>query len=357
MKAGFKKSEAEAKKVGRTAMNWVGGATAVIGLFASLAGGVSWLVNHHRAETERQAKLALADAQVKQEDYQSAVQTNADVLKATPLYRPALDQQLQATMLWVEDFHVAADDEQQAAHLAAQALDQIMPILTAGLTRSSGARAADVEAHVGWAHWLNQHIAEREFGPAAEQNLRAALTLDPSNVYANGMLGNWMLQNNRPVEEAMRYLNTAVSTGQVRPYVRSLELGGLRYLDEPGARAAQVKVANDMRKAGEPLDEEYKSRIVSFCFDPGVTHGAELTESLTAVPPDEAWQTYLWLNDNHDAVHDKNVDDFIHANLLEIAGKRQESLAIYRALEQELKNAPGSLKDAVDTAAKRLSRE
>ena len=358
MKAGFKKPEAEANKVGRRALNWVGGATAVIGLFVSLAGGVSWLVNHHRADAERQAKFALAEAQVKQEDYQAAVQTYGDILKATPLYRPALDQQLQAAMLWVEDFHVAAEDDGQAAHLAAQGLDQIMPILDAGLTRSSGARAADVQAHVGWAHWLNQRIAEREFGPAAEQNLRAALALDRSNVYANAMLGNWMLQNDGRLDEAMRYLNTAVSTGQARAYVRSMELGGLRYLDEPGARGAQVKIANDMRKAGEPLDEEYKLRIVSFCLDPGVTHGAELTESLTAVPPDEAWQTYLWLDDSPDAAQEhKNVHEFIHANLLEIAGKRQESLETYRALQQELKNAPGSLKDSVDAAIKRLSSD
>lgn len=356
MNAGINKPADEAKTVGRTAMSWVGGATAVIGLFASLAGGVTWVVNHRHAEAERQAKLALADAQVKQEDYQDALQTEGDILKANPLDRPALDQQLQATMLWVEDFHVAADDEQQAAHLAAQSLDQIMPILTAGLTRSSGSRAADIEAHVGWAHWLNQHIAEREFGPAAEQNLRAALALDPQNVYANGMLGNWMLQNHGRVDEAMRYLNTAVATGKARPYVRRLELGGLRYLDEPGARGAQVKIANDMRKAGEPLDDEYKSRIISFCFEPDVTDRAELTESLTAVPPDEAWQTYLWLDDGAGAAReDKRMREFIHANLLEIAGKRQESLASYRALGEELKNAPGSLKDGVDAGIKRLS--
>jgi hypothetical protein len=41
-------------------MGWVGGITAPIGLFASLAGGFDWFVNHHRQGAEVEAKMALA---------------------------------------------------------------------------------------------------------------------------------------------------------------------------------------------------------------------------------------------------------------------------------------------------------
>ena len=42
---------------------------------------------------------------------------------------------------------------------------------------------------------LNQKMAKREYSKLALQNFRAALASDPSNVQANAMQGNWMLQN------------------------------------------------------------------------------------------------------------------------------------------------------------------
>lgn len=345
-----------ASKAWPLVMGWVGRVTALIGLFVSVAGGITWLVSHHRQQTERQAKMSLAQAQAEQGEYRASIQTYGDILKTNPLDRAALDQQLNTTMFWVENFHVAGATDQDTAQQAAPALDQIMIILDSGLARTNGSRGADVRAHIGWAHWLNQHIAEREFGPSAEQNFRGALASDPSNVFANGMLGNWLLQNRGDFTEAIQRLNTAVSTGKARPFVRTLQLGGLIDLDEKGARAELVKAANDMRNSGEPLDEGYKARILSFCFDPTVTDHGELAESLSAVPPDEAWKTYLWLDDKAaDAEADATLRNFIQANLLEVSGKRRESLGKYRLLQQELKNRPGTMKNSVDAAVARLS--
>lgn len=356
MEEEIKNVEQGAKKAWPVVMGWVGGITALIGLFATVAGGVTWLVNHHKAKTERQAKLTLAQTQASQQDYQAAVQTYGDILKADPLDRPVLYLQLSTAMQWAEDFHVAVREDQHAEDLAGPALDQIFAIFEAGLTRTKGSQAADVQAHLGWAHWLNQHIAEREFGPAAEQDFRAALATDPSNVYANAMLGNWMLQNGGDFNEAIHHLDVAVATGKARPLVRAMQIDGLTNLERPGARAAQVKAANDMRKTGEPLNEDDKRRILSFCFDPVVTDHKELTESLSAVPLEDAWQTYLWLDDNTDEAQGHTlVHEFIQANLLEIGGKRQESLEKFCLLEQELKNSPGTMKDAVNAAIARLS--
>jgi tetratricopeptide (TPR) repeat protein len=341
-----------------TVMSWVGRTTALIGLFATLAGGVTWLINHHKRAAERAAKIALAQAQTKQGEYQAAIDTYAAILKTDPLYRSALDQQLDTAMLWVEDYHVLVREGQDAGNLSAPQLDEILSVLDAGLTRSSGTRAADVQAHIGWTHWLNQHIAEREFGHAAEQNLRAALAADPSNVYANAMLGNWILQNRGDFNEAIQHLNSAVSTGKVRPFVRTLQLGGLIHLERPGARSELVRVANEMRRSGEPLDEEHKSRILGFCFDPVVTDHTELQESLSAVSPDDVWSTYLWLDDNPDEARDHAlVHQFVQANLMELSGKRLESLDQFRALQRQLKNTSGSMKRSVDTAIARLSHE
>jgi tetratricopeptide (TPR) repeat protein len=356
MEEEIQKAEMGAKRAWPFVMSWVGGITALIGLFASIAGGITWLLNHHQQQTELQAKMELAQAQAKQGEYQASIQTYGDILKTDPLYRPALDRQLSTTMLWVEDFHAPARADQNAAELAAPALDQILAILDSALNRSKGSQAADVQAHIGWAHWLNHQIAEREFGTVAEQDLRSALSSDPSNVYANGMLGNWMLRNGGSFTEAIQHIDIAVSTGRVRPFVRKLQLGGLIYLDEKGARAELVKAANDMRKSGESLDEEHKTRILSFCFDPIVTDHGDLVESLSAVPPDEAWKTYLWLDDQPEDSQIRGiVHEFIEANLLEVSGKRPESLEKYRLLQQELKNGPGTMKNSVAAAITRLS--
>jgi len=61
----LQKAGTGARKAWPAVMSWVGGITALIGLFGSLAGGGAWLVNHHRQQTQRQSKLALAQAQEK----------------------------------------------------------------------------------------------------------------------------------------------------------------------------------------------------------------------------------------------------------------------------------------------------
>jgi tetratricopeptide (TPR) repeat protein len=353
------KPEPGVKKAWPLFMSWVGSASALIGLFVTLAGGVTWLISHHRQETERQAKMALAEAQENQGEYPAAIQSYGDILKSDSSYRPALDQQLNAAMLWVENFSVLVREDQSATDLAAPALDQILAVLDSGLTRAKGSQAADVQAHLGWAHWLNQHIAEREFGSAAEQNFHAALASDPSNVYANAMLGNWMLQTGGNFNEAIQHFDTAVSTGKARPFVRKLQLGGLIYHETPGARAEMFKAANDMRKGSEQLDEDSKRRILAFCCDPAITDHAQLVESLSAVSGDQAWKTYRWLDDKQGQAPLTGthllVRDFIEANLLEISGKREESLQKYRLLQRQLPSQGSTMKKSVAGAIARLS--
>lgn len=350
-------TESRAKREWGLFMGGIGSVSAIIGLCVTIGGGVTWYMTHRNQHAESNAKMALAQAQAKQNEYQASVQTYADILKIEPLYRAALDQQLDETMVWTENFSVLAPEGQDASAAAAPLLDEIMPILDAGLTRSTGTRAADIQAHIGWAHWLNRHIAAREFGPSAEQNLRAALVTDPSNVYAHAMLGNWMIQNNRSLNEAVEHFNAAVATGRGRPFVRTFQLYGLRDTDEKGARAALVKAVNDMRKNGEPIDEDDKYRILEFCFTNVVTSRADLIESLSAVPPDDTWQTYLWLDDQQteDAKRQRMVHEFIAANIAEISGDKQKSLDEYLVLQKELKNQGSNMQNSVDQAIARLS--
>jgi tetratricopeptide (TPR) repeat protein len=357
MEEEVRKTEPSGGKAWPFVMSWTGRISALIGLSASILGGITWFINHHRGSIEREQKMALAASQAKQGEYHASVQTYADILKSDPLDAPALDQQLETTMQWAENFHVLVPEGQDAGNAAGPLLDEMMTILDAGLTRSKGTRASDVQAHIGWAHWLNQKIAAREFGPLAEQNFRAALVADPKNVYANAMLGNWLLQTGGSFADAIRHLDAAVSTGKQRPLVRRMQLGGLIDLDKPGSRAEQVKVANEMRKGGEPMEEYDRSHVLTDCFNTTINDRKELAESLSAVPAEEAWQTYLWLDEksSDDEQYRRISRDFIQANLLEISGKRAEALAKFRSLQGALKDRSGRMKNEVDDAVKRLA--
>jgi hypothetical protein len=64
-----------------------------------------------------------------------------------------------------------------------------------------------------------------------------------------------------------------------------------------------------------------------------------------------------WLDRDSGASQDRAlVHDFINANLLEVAGKRQDSFAKYRELQQKLKGSSGAMKDSTDAAVARLSK-
>jgi hypothetical protein len=203
---------------------------------------------------------------------------------------------------------------------------------------------------------LNQKIAQREFGPAAERNLRDALSRDPSNVYAHAMLGNWLMQTGGKTEEALGHFRTAVAQNRERPFVREFQIGVLIYPDDAETRVALVQALNDMRRNGETLEPGEKHRALS-SFNPTVNNAEELRQSLTAVPPADAWATYLWLD------QEKSSDQparraFIQANLLEIEGKRGEALTAFTQLRGELQRLGmnGRIATYVDSAITRLSK-
>ena len=354
-------SEPRVKRAWTVILAWIGGISAVLAFIGAVTGFFGNIQNHFHHNAQVDSQMAVAQSQARQGDYQASVQSYTDILKTEPLCRPALDQQLQSTMLWVENYHVYLKPGEDAGGAVASQLDQIIAILDAALARTKGTEAADVQAHLGWAHWLNQHIAEREFPPnaMAERNYRAALATDPSNVYANAMLGNWLALNGGSLAEAVQHFNNAVATGKPRSFVRTLQLAGLKDRDESGSRTALVRALNEMRKNGEPLDAQDKHRMMGFCCDPSVTDHAELAESLSAVPAADAWQTYLWLDDQQSAAEDVKhrelAHNFIAANIAEISGDKQKSLDEYRALHEDLKGQRSTLADSVDQAIARLS--
>jgi tetratricopeptide (TPR) repeat protein len=343
---------------------WMGASAVIIVLLAALSiwVGVGPWNNYHQRKVRIEQILNTARTQTEQGEFESAFRSYQDALKLGPGESPVMDRQLDTAMLWVENFHIVVGEGQKAEDLAGPVLGEIMSTLEAGLARAKGraSRAADIMAHLGWAHWLNQHIAFKEFGSAAEQALRKALTLDPSNVYANAMLGNWLLQTDGSVDEALRSFDVAVKTGKQRPLVRSMQLGGMIYNEAHGVQTELIRVANQMRINSEPIEGPESHRILA---NYSLTNSEEeLRETLSAVPPDDAWATFLWLNKNQSSgavrKDDKFQNDFIRADILDIAGRRDEALAMFRKLQKDVNLLGYSQRivNRVDVAVKRLSQ-
>ncbi len=351
--------EVTAKRSWGVILAWIGGITAVIGFIGTIGGGFAWFRNHHRQSSEYTARIALAQTETKQKQYRAALGTYREILKENPLDRSALDGQLDAAMLWTENFSIMVPEGKDEGDISGPPLDDIFSVLDSGLTRVQGTRSADVQAHLGWAHFLNHKISHREDDSVALENWREALKTEPNNVYAHAMLGNWLLQSGGNLSEAIGHFRIATATDRALPFVRTLQLGGLLHLEVTGARAETMKVVNQMRKAGEPLESSQRNRILTWCFDPVVTNHAELVEALGALPVDDAWKTYLWLSGNpgQESPDPDNLNQqFIHANLLELNGSRDAALTEFRSLQKKLQGHPGSLLDQVDAEIKNLNR-
>jgi tetratricopeptide (TPR) repeat protein len=336
-------------------------------LLVLLLGAAGWLgigpLGEYRARRAAIFQtLATAKTQEDRGEYESAFKTYRDLLKTNPGNSAAFDRQVDAAMGWIEDFHVVAPEGHSAADLAGASLDEIMPVLDAGLAKANGKvpRAADILAHAGWAHWLNQKLAEREFGPAAERDLRKALQMDPTNVFANVMLGNWIMQTGGDPAEALMHFGKATESNRARPFVRSLQLGVLVYPNESVTRVALIRLANEMRRNGESIDDSERRRILS-AYDPTVNNTEELSQTLSAVPPDDAWATYLWLDkrgtDGDPRDHSRLQRDFVHASIMEIGHDRDNALSAFESLRAELKQQGynGRIVTYVDNSIKRLS--
>jgi len=338
---------------------WIGGITAVIGFIGTVTGAFDKINERLHHDSSLDAKIAVAKQQAGQGEYSAALQTYATILQTDSGYKPAQQAQLATTEEWLRNFHVSEANSKDAKTVAAAYLDQIFPVLDTALTHVQGSAAADIEAHLGWAHWMNRYIAMREFDSTAEQDMRNALTLDPNNVHAHAMLGNWLLVNHRSLAEALQHFSAAEATGKERPFVRRYELGALDSDEEPGARAAVMKIANTMRQNNEPLDVERKFNTLNFCCNPSVSFHTDMVESFSAVSPSDAMQTYIWLDEDAQGYPQAQAlkREFIQAFITELSGDRNVALQQLRNLRPKVQFANGTtLDEKVDEEIKRLTK-
>jgi tetratricopeptide (TPR) repeat protein len=326
-------------------------------LLAANAGFGPWRASHERKLQVAQL-AATATAQVQQEEYQSGFESYQRILNLAPNDLAALDGQVDAAMLWLENFHVLTSEGQKTEEIAAPLLAQMKTVLEAGLARTNGkgTRAADILAHIGWLHWLNEKMAFKEFGNA-DRFFTQALAADPANVFAHAFFGNWLLQTNGDSAQALEHFRSALATNAHRDLVRRMQLGGLYGNNAPGMRSELLRALNQIRANHETLDKTYGKRL-SYLYDTTVTEPAELHETLTAVSPEDEWETYLWINpDPPRDEYAAATRAFVHASLAEISGDRSAA-AEFKTLATLLaqKHFNGNIARYTADAIRRLSR-
>jgi hypothetical protein len=351
---------------GNNARYWAGGLAALMLLLlaANWAGFGPWQAYRERSAHIQQL-LRTAQVQTNLSEHESAFKTYQEVLHLDGANRSAMNLQVDAAIRWAEEFHVLVGENQKAEDLAGPPLREILSVLEAGLARTNGhdSRAADILAHIGWTHWLNEHIAYKEFGQAAEQGMRQALSVDPTNVYANAMLGNWLLQKNQDFNEALQHFETALKTGKQRLLVRQMQLGGLFSSDDARTHAELAKAANQMRLNQEPLTDRDREQLLRIYTTSGGFRNGELERTLSAVPSSEAWATFLWLDNkpagSSDSESRNYLREIVRAYLAGLDGKREQALAQFKTLQNELKQKQhsGSLAQEVDLFVQRFSKD
>lgn len=283
-------------------------------------------------------EMRRAQAQVDHGDYATGIKSFSDLIDKHPRSRAPREARLNAAMLWIRNYHISGAEGKDLASEANAQLSPLIALLEADSSGLSGAPAATIAAHLGWAHFLRFRIAEADVPGTAEPYFRQALQLNDHDVYANAMLGNWLLQTkSQTVKEAMDHFHTAIETGQERDWVRSFELGGLmsrRFEQE--AQRELIKLCDEMRKSSESIDDDEKRRILG-TYSVALSHRDELANLLSAVPPDDSWATYIWLDDetdHSDPEWQQLKHTFVLANIDELAGRTHQALALYKRLAQ-----------------------
>ena len=335
-------------------LKWVAGLTAVVGLITGLSGVVGPLKGWWTQGRQSKSMFASALRQEEVGEYPAAFDTLSEILKNKPGDIAALHARLDVTMLWIEDIWTPIHNSDEFAQQERAIFARMTPVLEAGLGTSKDYRAADVVAHLGWLNLLKWKIVGED--GRIEEHLQRALEMDPSNVYANAMMGDFLLQTGGSLAEARTHFATALKTGKVKDFVRSCQLESMIYNDSPGVRVELIRVANQMRKDGDAISDANKGRIHSY-YSPIVDTDAELREVVTAVPPDEAWATYQWVSPQEsgpESEYNAQEARFIQAYIDEASGKKAEALKIYRELSQETAKSPGRLPQKVRDAVRRL---
>jgi hypothetical protein len=237
---------------GARALKWVGAVTAVISLILGAQQLTTWIGDSLQRRRDAAMHVDLARQQASRGAFADAW-ASLDKAGALQPGEPVDSARVDIAFAWLEEARPGPGRPFSVI------TDTVTPALDRALLNARDARRADLLAHLGWATFLRSRDGAAG-DPAARY--REALALDAENVYANAMLGHWLMWTGARVESAGDHFNKALAgAGDKRPFVRRLQIAALANRGE-AADAELLRVADEMQQQGEPLDEFSANRIV-----------------------------------------------------------------------------------------------
>jgi len=335
-----------------TPLAWVGSITAIFSLIAGIYAGWAFLSGQLEKRRAIQQFLAAEAVQLRASDYQSAWKTLAQAAAVDPNSEPVRQAQEDVAMQWLENIHATGDQT------FASIVEKLEPALTRGVASAkSPQRQADLMAHLGWSYFLRGR--ESPSSPDPEPAYRDALGKDQANPYAHAMWGHWILWNSGPYAKASEHFAAALATPRpgLRPYVRSMQINALSNQDTDENHVEIIRVVNDIRKEHGDLDPHQRHNILNLYWEYLATPNDRRIAFLSAIPPLDHLDTFDWLlqregpRDSEPLTH-----TYIRSTLLEAAGRRDEALAGFRAVQTRFgPNISYTLADGARKAIVRLT--
>ena len=118
--------------------------------------------------------------------------------------------------------------------------------------------------------------------------------IDPQNVFANTMLGHWLVWTGGPLTAARPYFDAAVSSGKERPFVRTYQLAAARNRSDDAGDAELVRIVNSMRQQNETPDER-SARAAYAVFERRYGARPRVPDAAIEISLSDQLATFTWL--------------------------------------------------------------
>jgi hypothetical protein len=266
------------------------------------------------------ALIATAREQRAERDYAGAWATIGTALARAGNLDEVRDEQRQIAMGWIRDMVVRPPDTFTST------LRPLTDCLRPQALTAKGTMAGDLHAHLGWANFLRWRDGAKEL--QVERNYAAGVEHDPKNPFAHAMWGHWKAVQNRPLAEITHHFALALESRRERAYVQNLRIAALLWTYTRETAAELLRVADQMRKAGEPLATTSRRNICNAVYS---RLGSEDEAAvLSALPLPDQLATLRWLLEDR---KDESADlTYFRARLTEAAGDPETAASQYRAL-------------------------
>jgi hypothetical protein len=351
-------ADAEATPL-KSVMKWVGIVAAVLSLIAGIRQFVSLTAESEERERRLTELLTMGEAQQSAADYPQAwTSFEAALVQAeqgnflAKLTRQLGEQrqhvrtaQENLAMQWLENISVPQ------GKTFASVVDPLLPVLHRGVIGATNARVGDLYAHIGWGYFLKRRDGQGALDPAPWY--AKALQADAGNPYAHAYSGHWQAWNNQSLDGAMQAFDAALASNRERAYVRNMQISALMNRRTDETQITLVKVANDMRKNDEPMDERTRRELRSVYVS--ASRDEPFAQRLIASLPNADQLATIKLV-QPDAPADISLT-VITALLQEADEQRASAIESWRAVRAALPaKSDTPLAKRADAAIKRLSR-